>query len=173
MSCAAAVRRHPLICQNLGPSLPPRFQHACTKSSLVSESAWCLSNFNKKDIPNEIEFPRINPKLNDYKFPTEIFSDSFLSKCLSLPRIERIRDSIKNNQGMIEYKAPWLNEINIKLSVIDMIISQAVLEHIHDLELAYRVMNSWLKSDGFMTHSIDFKSHGNEKKDLCTVEKLF
>ena len=133
---------------------------ASDEKNLVMLDDLILLLRNKKDIPNEIEFPRINPKLNDYKFPTEIFSDSFLSKCLSLPRIERIRDSIKNNRGMIEYKAPWLNEININLSVIDMIISQAVLEHIDDLELAYRVMNSWLKSDGFMTHSIDFKSHG-------------
>ncbi len=41
-----------------------------------------------------------------------------------------------------------------------MIISQAVLEHVDDLDLAYGTMRKWLKPTGYMTHTIDFKSHG-------------
>jgi hypothetical protein len=115
---------------------------------------------HQEDIPNEIEFPRINPKLDNYKFPLDIYSKKFLSECLSSDRINRIKKSIKKNHGMIEYRAPWLDEININTGSVDMIISQAVLEHIDELELAYKVMYRWLKIDGFMTHSIDFKSHG-------------
>jgi SAM-dependent methyltransferase len=114
----------------------------------------------QEDIPNEIEFPRINPKLNNYKFPLDIFSKKYISECLGSKRIDRIKESIKNNSGMIEYSAPWLNEKNINAGTVNMIISQAVLEHIDDIELAYKVMFRWLKVDGFMSHSIDFKSHG-------------
>ena len=40
-----------------------------------------------------------------------------------------------------------------------MICSQAVLEHIDDLSNAYQSMSLWLKPDGYVSHTIDFKSH--------------
>ena len=43
---------------------------------------------------------------------------------------------------------------------MDMIYSQAVLEHVDDLTGAYRAMRRWLKPAGYMSHQIDFKSHG-------------
>ena len=41
-----------------------------------------------------------------------------------------------------------------------MIFSQAVLEHVDQLEDAYQSMRAWLRPTGFMSHQIDFKSHG-------------
>jgi hypothetical protein len=43
---------------------------------------------------------------------------------------------------------------------VDYIFSQAVLEHVDDLEGTYAAMRTWVKTDGIMTHQIDFKCHG-------------
>jgi len=111
-------------------------------------------------IPNDVEFPRIQPKLDSYDFPYEIFSKKYLYKCLDPSRVFAIKESIKESNNMIEYKAPWLDNINIYKNSVDMLISQAVLEHVDDLGMAYSVMYKWLKLDGYMSHCIDFKSHG-------------
>jgi len=47
----------------------------------------------------------------------------------------------------------------MKENSVDMIYSQAVLEHVNDLEHTYRMLSRWLKPGGFMSHQIDFKSH--------------
>lgn len=114
----------------------------------------------QENIPDEKEFPRISPKLDNYQFPRQIFPKSYIQECLNPIRIERIKKSIAGNDVMIEYKAPWLDERNIETGGVEMIISQAVLEHFDELELAYKIMNRWLNKNGFMTHTIDFKSHG-------------
>ena len=42
--------------------------------------------------------------------------------------------------------------------------SQSVLEHIDDLEGAYATLHKWLKPGGYMSHLIDFYSHGLTKE---------
>jgi hypothetical protein len=108
-------------------------------------------------IPGDDEFPGVKPKLRSYDFPGEM---------LSLPNersIERIRRSIAepyNPDSMIRYVAPWWNPNVIERGVIDMIFSQAVLEHVDDLESAYAAMRLWLAPGGWLSHQIDFRSHG-------------
>jgi hypothetical protein len=48
----------------------------------------------KADIPDNNEFPRIKPLLNDYSFPSYIFNDSFLEENLSEERLNLIRQSL-------------------------------------------------------------------------------
>lgn len=43
---------------------------------------------------------------------------------------------------------------------MDLIYSQAVLEHIDDLSGVYRCMALWLRPGGYVSHTIDFRSHG-------------
>lgn len=116
----------------------------------------------RESIPDDVQYPRVRPKLNNYSFPKEIYSDDYLEYCLSDERIKRIRDSLSGG-SMIEYKAPWFNKEAVQENTVDMIISQAVLEHIDELDFTYRQLYQWLKRDGFMTHCIDFKSHGYAK----------
>ena len=42
----------------------------------------------------------------------------------------------------------------------DMIFSQAALEHVGELSLAYERMSRWLVPGGFVSHQIDFQCHG-------------
>jgi len=61
---------------------------------------------------------------------------------------------------MITYRAPWSDPDVIQEQSIDLIYSQAVLEHVDDLPTAYKCMHHWLKPGGYVSHTIDFRSHG-------------
>lgn len=118
---------------------------------------------NKEDIPSDNEFPDINPKLKSYKFPHEILNEERLQASLEPLRISKIRKSIKNLNtvgSMVHYIAPWNDSKVIQESSVDMIYSQAVLEHIDDLSNTYHAMHLWLKPTGFMSHQIDYRCHG-------------
>jgi len=117
----------------------------------------------REDIPGDDEFPDIKPRLDSYKFPIQILSDNLLEESLAQERINLIRSSLENHNtpaSVIKYAAPWYGEEIIELESIDMICSQAVLEHVDDLAGAYHVMSKWLKPTGFISHVIDFKCHG-------------
>ena len=115
---------------------------------------------NKESIPDDSEFPRVIPRLDSYSFPHHIYSDDFLKLNLSDERVEQIRASLITPNIMIEYNHSWAFDRKIYMRNIDMIISQAVLEHVDDLESVYAIQQNWLNKDGFISHSIDFKSHG-------------
>jgi hypothetical protein len=61
---------------------------------------------------------------------------------------------------MVTYVAPWIDAEIIRRESLDMIYSQAVLEHVDDLHGTCRAMHLWLKPGGFISHQIDFSSHG-------------
>ena len=116
----------------------------------------------KSPIPGDDEFPKVNPKLLDYSFPSNILTDDILKKSLDESRLERIKNIIisghENGKEKIVYIAPW-NEGNICLTNVDFIFSQAVLEHIDELESVYTFFAKILSPGGYMAHVIDFKSH--------------
>ncbi len=114
-------------------------------------------------IPGEEEFPNVKPFLEDYAFPSDIFDDTRLQQALEPSRIGKIRNAIERSQredALIQYKVPWYDADIVEMESLDMIYSQAVLEHVDDLRKVYKLMHLWLKSNGFMSHQIDFKSHG-------------
>jgi SAM-dependent methyltransferase len=112
-------------------------------------------------IPGDDEYPGVKPKLQSYDFPHGL---------LAFPdeqRIARIRRSIEdpvNPDSMIRYVAPWWNPEIIERGAVDMIFSQAVLEHVDDLESAYSAMRAWLAHGGWLSHQIDFRSHGTAQE---------
>lgn len=122
---------------------------------------------NKIPIPDESEFPNVSPRLKDYSFPSSILSNNLLKLSLSHARIEAIREELmhpdSSNNVIIKYFIPWSNQNIIRKNSVDLILSQAVLEHVDDLENTYKAMFEWLKDDGAMSHTIDFKSHGFTK----------
>lgn len=111
-------------------------------------------------IPDDQEFPRVRPKLDDYAFPSTILDKTVLKRSLSQERIANLREQLSNSGGdRIAYVAPWSAGEMIEESSIDWIFSQAVLEHVDDLEGAYQAFSAWLKPNGVMSHQIDFKCH--------------
>lgn len=114
-------------------------------------------------IPGDDEWPSVTPKLDDYTFPSDILDRSRLNNALQEARLARIRESIRDFRGaesVIVYKVPWYKKDVIGENHVDMIFSQAVLEHVDNLTDTYSAMRSWLKPAGYMSHVIDFKSHG-------------
>lgn len=110
-------------------------------------------------IPGPDEFPEVKPALKGYDYPRSMLSQVDHSPA----RIARIRESIEapNAPGsMIRYVAPWDRNDVVERGSVDMIFSQAVMEHVDDLAGAYAAMREWLAPGGFISHQIDMRSHG-------------
>lgn len=125
-----------------------------------------LSLFDQRTpVPGNEEWPGVMPRLNDYTFPSHILDEKRLRNAMGRARIQRIRESISDpgrGDSAIAYKVPWNDGQVLEAGSVDMILSQAVLEHVDDLDHAYRTMFQWLKPSGFMSHTIDFRSHGTD-----------
>lgn len=118
---------------------------------------------SRSKVPGDDEWPKVRPRLEKYGFPHDVFSEARMEKALDYSRLDWIRKAIKNpglEGSPIRYMVPWYERSVIRSESVDMIFSQAVLEHVDDLEGAYQAMNSWLKPGGYMSHAIDFSSHG-------------
>lgn len=119
----------------------------------------------RQDIPEKSEFPRFEPDLRSYRFPSNILSNEKLAAALDNGRLQAIRNSLvcivekRGNAQHISYDVPWNDPGVLTEASVDMIYSQAVLEHIDDLELTYRSLGRWLKPGGLMSHQVDFTSH--------------
>jgi SAM-dependent methyltransferase len=114
-------------------------------------------------IPDQDEFPEVKPGLERYDFPAHVLPATRLAEALAPARLERIRRALREAPGAgspIEYCAPWHDAAVIKPGSVELIFSQAVLEHVDDLEGAYAAMRRWLRPGGLMSHQIDFRSHG-------------
>jgi hypothetical protein len=125
---------------------------------------------DKTPIPDKNEYPFLSPEITDYSFPDYLFDEETLTASMNIDRINEIRNEIsqlKTNNftgKYIRYKAPWDTNELVEKDSIDLIISQAVMEHVLNLESTYDTIKIWLKKGGRMSHQIDFKCHGTSTK---------
>ena len=127
--------------------------------------------FNKRErIPDGAEFPATHPRLDSYEFPAYILTDARLRDALDPRRVESIRATLTclehhaDKRIGISYFAPWDDTAILKAGSVDLIYSQAVLEHVDDLEHTYQTLYRWLKPGGVMSHQIDFSCHDAVKQ---------
>ncbi len=124
----------------------------------------------QEDIPDETEFPKIGPRLGSYAFPVEVLTRDRLQAALEPRRLEFIREAIEamtaegEQSELISYVTPWSMMDHHQESSIDMIFSQAVMEHVEDLDGSYHAMFRWLKPGGVISHQIDFKCHNTASR---------
>lgn len=121
-------------------------------------------------IPDDTEFPEVKPYLASYAFPSTVLTEARLSRCLTAARIGAIRRGLEhigetaragNGEDIcITYRVPWFDPAVIQRGSIDMVYSQAVLEHVDDLKTTYTALAAWLKPGGVASHQIGFVSHG-------------
>lgn len=120
---------------------------------------------SRTDIPNEDEFPRVHPCLKKYAFPSKIITEHRMMGQLDDERKKYLKTNLLQYKTLnkelssLQYFCPWYDSGVIAKQSVDMIFSQAVLEHVDDLSGTYKAMHLWLKSGGIMSHQIDFKSH--------------
>jgi hypothetical protein len=113
---------------------------------------------HRESIPDQDEFPRVRPRLESYEFPNHLVDwDNFSSTAESV-RAE-LRKGVGRSQ-FIDYRAPWTSPNEVAAASLDLIFSQAVLEHVDDLAETYKAMSAWLKPGGYASHVIDFTAHG-------------
>jgi len=116
-------------------------------------------------IGDESAYPVVKPKLTDYRFPEDILSEAQMAINLHPDRIRKIRAELQDlsnpNNQYIKVFVPWSDGSIVQDNSVDFIFSQAVLQSIEGIEAAYIAMNRWLKPNGIMSHSIDFKSLGH------------
>lgn len=137
-------------------------RHADTETNLKVFEELIQLFENKTPVPDEIEFPRLKPRLESYVFPESIFNSLRMEKALDKKRLEKIRSSIhsiSSPASLISYKVPWSDPAVINPQSVDIVYSQAVLEHVDELESTYQTMHAWLRPGGHMSHQIDFKCH--------------
>lgn len=115
-------------------------------------------------IPDDSALPGVYPKLGDYRFPSHILGDERLASSLAPGRIEAIANTLcgelSGADSMLRYAAPWDQATNIEEGTVDLLLSQAVMEHVDDVDSAYGAMCSWLRPNGVMSHRIDYSCHG-------------
>lgn len=122
----------------------------------------------KTNIPDNKEFPRVMPLLDDYSFPSYIIDDSALERNLSEERLKLIKHALSPQASVrdsadkikIKYIVPW-EKYPGNYPMVDFVFSQAVLEHIDNLEHFYSILPKILSGEGFTSHDIDFRSHGD------------
>lgn len=116
-------------------------------------------------VPGTDEFPNIKPALESTAFPSHILTDERLSRALSEKRLDRLRAALRSggmaaSDAAVSYVAPWFEETRLARGSIDWIFSQAVMEHVDDLDATYAACRAWLAPGKAMSHQIDLKSHG-------------
>jgi hypothetical protein len=122
----------------------------------------------REPIPGESEFPRVFP-LDSYAFPHELIPEERLSASLDPARLEVVRALVAGTAGdsadglTIRYEPAWTDISSVAHGAVQMICSQAVLEHVDALDMAYVAMRRWLAPGGLMSHQIDFTSHGTAR----------
>ncbi len=120
----------------------------------------------REPIPGDEEFPEVKPRLGSYAFPREMLVDGHLRSTLAPGRVQAIREALSLRRGtrigsiQVSYFVPWTAADVIEEGTVDMVYSQAVLEHVTDLDLTYDALRRWVSPGAWMSHQIDFRCHG-------------
>ena len=184
MAFASGLKTHPRVVAELGPgdslgvglaallSGAERYHafdvvpHAqVERNQAVLEELIALFK-SRADIPDETEFPEVQPLLPSCAFPHHVLGNEVLTAALADERLARIRDAVRTQSragSMIDYRTRWFDDRAIERDSVDMLFSQAVLEHIDDLATSYRAMRLWVKPGGLMSHQIDFRCHNTAR----------
>ncbi len=121
---------------------------------------------SKKEIPHcGSQYKNTNPALNDYRFPNECFGHQ-IEQPEIMESLSELKKALKHQSGLIkiEYRVPWYEKIPSALGDLDLVYSQAVMEHVENIQHAYDSMWKWLKPGGIISHQIDFKAHEMTKE---------
>ncbi len=120
----------------------------------------------RADIPDAAEFPRMQPALDAYAFPKDLLTEAHLARTLAADRVAALRQAVSQPDAPdspLRRVCPLTDPEVLEPHSVDMIFSQAVLEHVDDLETVYRAFSLWLKPKGWMSHTIDFTCHNTSK----------
>lgn len=112
---------------------------------------------SRAEIPHH-DLPSVFPKLDDYRFPEYIDGVTTPAEL----DVEAMLDEADRSapDSRVQYAAPYDMHHSEHFDTVDLITSQAVLEHVKDMAGHYKFQHGLLKSGGVALHQIDFKAHG-------------
>jgi hypothetical protein len=137
-------------------------RHANVERNLAVLSELAQLFAARSAIPTGDEFPEIKPRLDNHAFPEALLPPEAMRAHLAPARIEAIAAALRGTVGddaPVRYVDPASGS-RIPPGSASMVFSQAVLEHVDDLEGVYGACHAWLAPTGIMSHQIDLKSHG-------------
>jgi SAM-dependent methyltransferase len=116
-------------------------------------------------IPGGDRFPDVKPRLQDLAFPCKLLSPEVLDGALAPARVAELREAVshlgrRHNGGPVRYVAPWMDAGAVENGSADLVLTQAVLEYIDDLDGACELLARWLRPGGLVSHQIDLSCHG-------------
>ncbi|HEX4826197.1 MAG TPA: methyltransferase domain-containing protein [Candidatus Polarisedimenticolaceae bacterium] len=135
-------------------------RYATTERNLMIFDALVERFRARAPAPGRDAFPEMKPDLPSTSFPSAVLGDAHLEDVLAPERLRRIRESLLTLEGSIAYIVPWDDAANVREGSVDLIFSQAVMEHVEEVDHVYAVCRRWLKRGGMLSHQIDFRSHG-------------
>ena len=114
-------------------------------------------------------WPDFDEHLDPRLFPSQVLDEERLTRSLSPERIEAVRAALRDGMSpdgtiSIRYVAPWEDTKDVERGSVDLILSHSVLAHVRDLAKTYDACSTWLAPSGWMSHQVDFKSHGLARK---------
>ncbi len=115
----------------------------------------------REPVPSGGEYAEILPELDDYAFPFRLLGDARLNQSLAPDRLARLRLQLAGDltTGAIRYLAPMGQMSEIPSDSVDVVLSQAVMEHVDQLAEVYAECFRCLKKNGYMSHQIDLRCH--------------
>lgn len=137
-----------------------RYTDLARSKAMIDELAALFRE--RAPLPGDEEFPALKPALDSGAFPRHILGDEALEAALAPARLAGIRaaiDRVADSPTHVAYHAPWNDPAVIRPGSVDFIFSQAVLEHVDDLEGVYAAMHRWLAPTGLISHQVDFRCH--------------
>jgi hypothetical protein len=113
-------------------------------------------------IPDATEYPRVDPLLPSYAFPDRVLTEERLDRALEPGRLDRIRSALKEGSAggiQVRYANRWGDPSVVESATVDLVFSQAVLEHVEDLPHTYAAIHRCLRAGGVSSACIDFRCH--------------
>jgi hypothetical protein len=117
---------------------------------------------SRAEVPGGNEFPGVRPKIEDGIVPSSIIA---VEPAEIRRRYQAIIGALEGASAPVQvaYQVPWHRMSADSVRHVEMLFSQAVLEHVEDLEETYAAMARWVSPGGVVSHVIDFRSHGITK----------
>ena len=136
--------------------------HAIPDRNLAVFDALVKMLRRRDPIPGADAFPNVKPRLTTLDFPRKILDPGVMEVALAPERVADLRAAIADPRpdGPLRYVAPWQDRATVEQGSASLILTQAVMEYIDDLDDACALLARWLAPGGLVSHQIDLASHG-------------
>lgn len=135
-----------------------RYARGPVNERVLSELCELLAR--REPIPDATELPAVHPRLSNYAFP-RFLDEAVLAESLAPERVAAIRAAVtgESANAIVRYHVPWQECWSPDGEGVDLVFSQAVLEHVENLEQVHARLAAGLRISGLASHVIDFRCH--------------